>query len=210
MKIENRLPGLLRIVALEYHEIAVRDAGELSGFIAAELPVLRLALSGGLPPGYGLTRRLYRSAGMDPTRHRPSSEALWRRLRDRSDFPAVSPLVDLTNFLSLKFQVPYGLYDIDTLSGDLQVVLGGPSDRYLGIRKEELSGNGRIVLKDEVGVCGNPSADSRRTCVDGSTRRLLQVIYLHPLQPAPESLAQETLGLYTRFFTCSPAAPRIL
>ena len=51
-------------------------------------------------PAVAALRRLFRAAGCDPTRYRPSSEALLRRLLKGSELPAIAPLVDLNNCLS--------------------------------------------------------------------------------------------------------------
>src|SRR5260370_12782512 len=51
-------------------------------------------------------RALFRAAGCDPTRYRPSSEALLRRVLKGEDLPAIQPLVDLNNCLSIDLAVP--------------------------------------------------------------------------------------------------------
>ncbi len=57
-------------------------------------------------PTAAAVRRLFRQAGCDPTRHRPSSEALLRRVLKGEELPAIHPLVDLNNCLSVELVVP--------------------------------------------------------------------------------------------------------
>ena len=110
-RIENRVKEKLTAAVLVYSRIEVLDPEALDSRITGDLERIRVEYGVATPPGFGFSRRLYRAFHVDPTRHRPSSEALWRRLRDRGDFPRLFPAVDLTNLLSLKFQVPYGFYD---------------------------------------------------------------------------------------------------
>src|SRR4051812_38893953 len=52
-------------------------------------------------PTVAAVRSLFRAAGCDPTRYRPSSEALLRRLLKGEDLPAIHPFVDINNCLSV-------------------------------------------------------------------------------------------------------------
>ena len=53
---------------------------------------------------------MYRRVGIDPTKTRPSSEALLRRVTRGDGIPRINSLVDICNWCSLGFQLPYGLY----------------------------------------------------------------------------------------------------
>src|SRR5439155_2408926 len=103
----------------------------------------------------GRARALYRKFGTDPTRMRPSSEALLRRLKKGEPLPRVNSLVDVANALSVQLQVPVGLYDLDRLSGDELVIrLGAKGEGYEGIGKERVNVEGRICVADAEGPCG--------------------------------------------------------
>jgi hypothetical protein len=156
LTIENLLPDRLSAGIITQRGLSLRSAPLLQTHIAAQLDAIRSAHAAALPPGFAMSRRLYKSVRVDPTKHRPSSEALWRRLRERNDFPAVNAAVDLTNLLALKFQICYVTTWSASRAG--RIALGGAGDRYQ-IRKE-LQFRGKIVLRDELGA-GNPSADSR-------------------------------------------------
>jgi DNA/RNA-binding domain of Phe-tRNA-synthetase-like protein len=201
LEIRNRLAGRLRAGVIAYEGISPSDPAGLARHIESTLAALRGQEAAEPPPGYAHSRRLYRGVRIDPTRHRPSSEALWRRFREDGGFPRVLPLVDLTNLLSLLFQVPYGLYDLDKIEGpQVTIDLGGEGDSYPGIRKETLGFAGKIVLRDGRGAFGNPSADSLRTAVTGETRRMLQVIFFHPEDPGWREIQSQTAASYRQFF----------
>ena len=62
-------------------------------------------------------RTMYKRVGLDPTKTRPSSEALLRRVRKGDELPRINSLVDVINWCSLESQLPFGLYDRDQISG---------------------------------------------------------------------------------------------
>lgn len=122
-------------------------------------------------------RRMYSRTGLDPTRTRPSSEALLRRVRRGDALPRINALVDVCNWCSLELQLPYGLYDRDRVDGEVEVRLGQPGEAYDGIRKDDVHLEGRLVVADRRGPFGNPTSDSARTMVTTGTTRVLIVIF---------------------------------
>lgn len=200
LSIQNVLPEKLSAGVNLFLGIGSCRSEMLSEFIRSELAAVAACFSQSLPPGFTWTRKLYNSVHVDPTRHRPSSEALWRRFHSKGDFPAVNPLVDLTNLLSLKFQICYGLYDLELAHGQIVICLGGENDRYQGIGKELLNFSGRIVLRDGLGAFGNPSADSKRTRVNEKSRDIGQVLFFHPGDPQKKEIMAESQSAFKKFF----------
>lgn len=133
-------------------------------------------------------RAMYRRVGLDPTKTRPSSEALLRRVRKGQPLPRINALVDIVNWCSLEFQLPYGLYDAARIRGPVTLRLGRAGEEYAGIRKEVVHVGGRITLADEEGPFGNPTSDSARTMVTPATTEALVVIFA-PAGTAPARLA---------------------
>ena len=124
-------------------------------------------------------RELYRRFGVDPTRVRPSSEALLRRIKRGEGLPRVNSLVDVANAMSVQLQVPVGLYDLGKVKGEELVVrLGADGEGYAGIGKEKVNVHGRIVVADGEGPIGNPSADSARTMITTDTERAAWIYFL--------------------------------
>jgi len=122
-------------------------------------------------------RAMYRRVGIDPTKTRPSNEALLRRVRKGQPLPRVNSLVDVINWCSVEFQLPYGLYDADHVRGAVTLRLGRDGEEYAGIRKDVVHVAGRITLVDESGPFGNPTSDSARTMVTPATANVIVVVF---------------------------------
>ena len=122
-------------------------------------------------------RTMYKRVGLDPTKTRPSSEALLRRVRRGDELPRVNNLVDIINWCSLESQLPFGLYDAGHIQGTVTLRLGKAGEEYAGIRKDVVHVSGRLTLADEAGPFGNPTSDSARTMVTVATTRALIVIF---------------------------------
>jgi DNA/RNA-binding domain of Phe-tRNA-synthetase-like protein len=138
-------------------------------------------------PGAAEARALYKDLGLDPTKVRPSSEALLRRVLKGEALYVVNTLVDSVNYCSLRAQLPFGLYDLDRVEPPVVLRRGLPGEAYEGIRKGEVHLEGRPVLADARGPFGNPTSDSARTMITLATRRALVVVY------APRGIAPARL-----------------
>jgi DNA/RNA-binding domain of Phe-tRNA-synthetase-like protein len=132
-------------------------------------------------------RGMYRRFGVDPTKTRPSSEALLRRVRKGDPLPRINNVVDVCNWCSLEFQVPYGLYDVAGIDGAVELRTGLAGESYAGIRKDVVHLEGRLVLADARGPFGNPTSDSARTMVTPGAASILTVIF------APAAIAERAL-----------------
>ncbi len=200
LKICNKASDRLQAGINVYRNIGVKDVSALDDYIKNERAAILETHSRELPPGFSFSRKLYRAFSTDPTKYRPSSEALWRRTKKGLDFPMVNPFVDLTNLLSMRYQVPYGLYDLDKLEGEIEIGAGAPGDNYQGIRKDTINLEGKIALKDILGPFGNPSSDSLRTSTTSETTNLLQVIFFHAEAPLKEDILSGTYKDFLQFF----------
>jgi DNA/RNA-binding domain of Phe-tRNA-synthetase-like protein len=128
-------------------------------------------------PGVEEARTLYKALGLDPTKTRPSNEALLRRVLKGESLYRVNTLVDAANLASLRFQLPFGLYDLDRITPPVVLRLGRTGEGYEGIRKGDVNVEGRPVLADALGPFGNPTSDSARTMITLGTRRSLLTVY---------------------------------
>jgi DNA/RNA-binding domain of Phe-tRNA-synthetase-like protein len=149
----------------------------------------------------GPSRQLYRSIGIDPTKTRPSSEALLRRVRRGDPLPRVNTAVDICNWSSLESQLSFGLYDLDRVASPVVVRRGLAGEAYAGIRKDEVHLEGRLALVDQHGPFGNPTSDSARTMVTPSARRVMLVVFA-PKGVAPAEVMRVVdvvSGRYTTF-----------
>ena len=185
----------IEVVTLELHELEVtepRDDFEL------EVKRATQAVRNGEVGDPAPARALYRRFGIDPTRVRPSSEALLRRLKKGEPLPRINSLVDVANSLSVQLQVPVGLYDLGKVRGDELVVrLGAEGESYTGIGKERVNVAGRICVADAEGPCGNPSADSARTMITTETERAAWIYFL-PVSDETIDRTAELIAVFGR------------
>jgi DNA/RNA-binding domain of Phe-tRNA-synthetase-like protein len=137
-----------------------------------------------------LVRAMYKRFGLDPTKVRPSSEALLRRVKKGEPLPRINSLVDICNWCSLETQLPFGLYDADRIEGTMvSLRVGGAGEGYDGIRKDRVNVDGRLTLTDARGPFGNPTSDSARTMVTLDAHRVLFVVYC-PREHEKQGLAR--------------------
>jgi len=162
-------PGVLWLDGATVVERDARMDGPLEAAAAA--------LRSNPPEEIAAVRTMYKRVGLDPTRRRPSSEALLRRVRKGEPLPRINSMVDVCNWCSLEFQLPYGLYDASRIEGEVVLRLGHEGESYPGIRKDDVHVGGRITLADRVGPFGNPTSDSARTMVTTDTTRALLVVF---------------------------------
>jgi len=145
-------------------------------------------------PGVQAARRLYRSIGVDPTKIRPSSEALLRRVLKGKPLYRINSLVDTINYCSLSYLLPIGLYDLDRLEGESIILRRGlPGECFEGIRKDTVNLEGRYAMFDTLGPFGSPTSDSARASISAWTTRSLTVIF------APYEMDLKTLKDHARF-----------
>ena len=143
-------------------------------------------------PTAAAVRRLFRQAGCDPTRHRPSSEALLRRVLKGEVLPAIHPLVDLNNCLSVELAVPSCVMALGSAAPPFTLRAGAPGESMLSMRGPyEL--HGKPLLADAGGPFGTPITDSERVRVLPATRRAWLVAYL-PASVVDEGCAAAALG----------------
>jgi DNA/RNA-binding domain of Phe-tRNA-synthetase-like protein len=129
------------------------------------------------PEETAAVRAMYKHVGLDPTKTRPSNEALLRRVKKGMPLPRVNAMVDVINWCSAELQLPYGLYDLAHINGDVTLRIGRDGEEYPGIRKDTVHIAGRLALVDAEGPFGNPTSDSARTMVTPATRDALVVVY---------------------------------
>jgi DNA/RNA-binding domain of Phe-tRNA-synthetase-like protein len=148
----------------------------------------RIRAAGDLNADIGQVRTMYKRLGIDPTKVRPSSEALLRRVRKGDSLPRINSVVDLCNWCSLETQLPFGLYDLDRVEGGTVTLrVGTEGEGYEGIRKDRVNVEGRITLADAAGPFGNPTSDSARTMVTVDATRVMFVIFC-PREHAAQAL----------------------
>ncbi len=123
------------------------------------------------------TREAYKRGGKDPSRYRPSAEALCRRILRGIPLYQIDTLVDLINEVSIRFGYSIGGFDADKIQGDTLVLgLGKAGEVYEGIGRGALNIEGMPVYRDAEGGIGTPTSDHERTKLDLGTTHLLAII----------------------------------
>jgi DNA/RNA-binding domain of Phe-tRNA-synthetase-like protein len=200
--VTERLPRF-SLGVLHYTDVSLTDSPKLlQGRINLFVESLRLEHERSQiseVEGVRAWRACFKKLGIDPSRYRPSSEALLRRLLQGNPFFWVNSAVDVNNFLSVHYALPYGIYDEDKLVGPVTCRLGQTDDRYQALNGREVDMNGKLLLADDNGAFGSPIVDSVRTSVNEQSRNLMQVIFFHD-EVSPDK-REEILGSTARMFT---------
>ena len=132
-------------------------------------------------------REMFRRWGLDPSKYRPSSEALMRRVVQGKGLYRVSNVVDIGNVGSIETGWPFGCYDRSKIEPPIVLRHGANAEKYEGIGKRVWHLEGRPVLADASGPFGSPISDSTRSMITESAKGAMVVIY------APAGAADSSL-----------------
>ncbi len=184
VEIAANLVGIVSLGVLHLADVRNADRDERLDAAMAEA---ERAVRNQAPAERMAVRAMYRRVGIDPTKRRPSSEALLRRVQRGEPLPRVNPLVDVCNWCSLELQLPYGLYDLERIQPPVVLRLGAAGEEYAGIRKDVVHVAGRLTLADATGAFGNPTSDSARTMVTPATTSAMAVVFA-PRETPPSAV----------------------
>ena len=191
------LPGW----ALAWLELEIRDdpaaaarLAERRARVAAELRARWTAAELGEDPTVAAMRRLFKAAGTDPSRYRPSSEALLRRLLKGEEPPSIHPLVDLNNQLSIELRVPCCVVRAGSFAFPV-TLRAGRAGETLDSMRGPLELAGKPLLEDRDGPFGTPITDAHRVKVLPDTERAWLVAYLPEGVVAEGDAAAAVAGL---------------
>ncbi len=128
-------------------------------------------------PAIQATRQAYKALGKDPSRYRPSSEALVRRTLQGKPLYQISTVVDLINLASIAYGYSIGGFDADKIEGDaITLGVGREGEPYEGIGRGMVNISGLPVYRDAAGGIGTPTTDNERTKLSLSTTHLLAIV----------------------------------
>lgn len=151
-------------------------------------------------PAIAATREVYKRCGKDPSRYRPSAEALRRRLMRGIDLYQIDTLVDLINLVSLRTGYSIGGFDADKIQGiNLELGVGRAGEPFEGIGRGVLNIEGLPVYRDAIGGIGTPTSDHERTKMDLDTKHILAIVNGYSGQeglPEAAGMIQELLKKY--------------
>ena len=150
-------------------------------------------------------RDFFWSLKIDPTKTRPASEALIRRVLRGRDFPVISPIVAPVNLASVASLIPIASFDLDKVVGDeILLRFSNEGENFFGIGMKEpkiLKAN-ELVMNDAEGLIAvYPHRDADRTKLTLSTKRCIWIMCGAPDVPfsALEKAAEISIDYMTSF-----------
>lgn len=181
-EIETRFPPFRVIVESLTNVNAMRNSKELEEF--KELVFQEIRNEYTLDelknrPLFRAYRDFFWKIGIDPTKIRPASEALIRRILQGKPIPSVNTLVDAYNLASIKSGIPLAAFDKEMVEGDLQIRFAKKGERFLGIGMKEpieLDGNEIVVSDSRKLIAIYPYRDSDATKVTESTKDIILMV----------------------------------
>lgn len=151
-------------------------------------------------PVIAATREAYKRCGKDPSRYRPSAEALRRRLMRGLELYRIDTLVDLINLVSLRTGHSIGGFDADKIQGEqLELGIGKADEPFEGIGRGPLNIEGLPVYRDALGGIGTPTSDHERTKMDVQTRHILAIINGYNGEEGLQEAAEMTQDLLRKY-----------
>ena len=157
-------------------------------------------------PKISVWRKVYSSFGAKPKKNKCSVESLYRLTLQGNDLRHISKIVDLYNFISLKYMLPVGGEDIDQMTGDVVLAFAKENEvpvLLLGDKVPRAPHPGEVIYKDDVStLCRRWNwREADRTKLTEETKNCIMVIEgLPPVsQNEVESATKELMELAQKF-----------
>lgn len=174
-RLRDAFPGLDAHL-VEVGGLHVRDRDErLDAFVPTLIQELRERLRLETlkdEPRLRAYRNFYWRVGIDPTKIRPASEALLRRVLQGKEMPRINTLVDAYNLGSMKTRIAIAAFDGAHTHGDIRMRLAREGEEFLGIGMEApvMLRGVEVVCEDDEGLVAiYPYRDSHRTRATAAT-----------------------------------------
>jgi DNA/RNA-binding domain of Phe-tRNA-synthetase-like protein len=144
--------GVVLVAGITADDRAARLVADRARRFYAEADQFLAASSEAELPQTQAWRRAFARMGLKPTQYRCASEALLRRYKKERSLPAIHPLVDLCNAISLAYAIPVAVFDVDRIAGPLRVRYADGAESYLTFAGEtERPHAGEVVFADDAG-----------------------------------------------------------
>jgi len=130
-------------------------------------------------PALRTYRDFFWRVGIDPTKTRPASEALLRRVLQGKDLPRINTLVDSYNIASMETHVPLAVFDAAKVEGDMVMRMAVAGEKFLGIgmtAEETLTGKEVVVRDDRMLIAIYPYRDADLSKVSTETKDVLIMV----------------------------------
>ena len=156
------------------------------------------------------TKNAYRKLGKDPSRYRPSAEALCRRIVNGKLLYHVNNIVDILNIISIETGFSIGGYDLDKINSSIILSKGKAGIPYDAIGRGILNMEDLPVLYDNSGPFGSPTSDSTRTMVTPDTKNFLMVIFDFEGKAEMDKILQQITTDYTVLAECTDHKSKVI
>ncbi|HLD76169.1 MAG TPA: phenylalanine--tRNA ligase beta subunit-related protein [Candidatus Norongarragalinales archaeon] len=102
-------------------------------------------------PHIAAWRKTFKSFKADPSKTKPSVEALVRRIQKGESLPSINPIVDVYNAVSLAHVLPIGGQDAEKIQGSVTLRFSRPDDTFtpLGANERQKVDDKEVVYADE-------------------------------------------------------------
>ncbi len=204
-EISNVLPG----TRLGCIQCAVRvrpsdnELEELSQKVIADIREALTIDAVSLKPTIKATKDAYRKLGKDPSRYRPSAEALTRRIVNGKTLYRINNVVDTLNLISLKSGFSIGGYDADKIEGEISFGVGKTGEPYEAIGRGAFNIENLPVFRDAKSAFGSPTSDSVRTMVTDDAHKFLMIIIDFAGDGMLEAAMAESVEWLKKYSSCS-------
>lgn len=141
-------------------------------------------------------RKAYSAFGSKPSDYRSSIEALYKSVLKGRELRAINKLVDIYNYISLKYMLPLGGEDLNKISGDIRLTFAQNEKpmKLLGDENEEVPYDGEVIYKDDdSAICRRWNwREADRTKLTEETKNCVLVIEAVKNEFRPQ--LEQTLG----------------
>ena len=142
-------------------------------------------------------RDFFWKLGIDPTKIRPSAEALLRRILGGRGIPKINTLVDSYNLASAESCIALAAFDVEKIEGDLVMRFARSGETFLGIgmREPKTLRGGEVVISDSKRLVAiYPYRDADYSKVTLETKSIYLMVCGVPKIPLKELERAESLA----------------
>jgi DNA/RNA-binding domain of Phe-tRNA-synthetase-like protein len=99
-------------------------------------------------------RKAYSAFGAKPKKYKSSVESLYRMVLKKTGVPSINPVVDIYNYVSMKYTLPVGGDDLDKVEGSLRLCFAEGDELFLPLNGDEMEvvKPGEVIYRDDAEV----------------------------------------------------------
>jgi tyrosyl-tRNA synthetase len=147
----KKFPDYIRFVIVAKGIDNTREYRELKQMLAEREEIVKTIPASEYEGRLSAWERAFRRFGANPSRYKPSHQALIEKVRDGGGIPYHNTIVALSNYISLKYFVPSGADDLDRVDGDFGLKLARGNEIFvaIGSNRVERPKPGEVIYADK-------------------------------------------------------------